>query len=143
MFLVSRLRVLRCGCMGRSKVEELAPDKGGTSPSLGEASASPVRGIGLKIANIEGNPLMARRGMFKTSNLSVIDGLYEISKPVDLEYKGGNDDEHMAANFPELSFAKPKSTMLIRMMVKLMLTRMWRILMQTLMILKRVLIRWM
>ncbi|KAJ0814120.1 putative transcription factor interactor and regulator CCHC(Zn) family [Helianthus annuus] len=50
--------------------------------------APPVRGIGLRVTNIEGIPLLPRRGMYSTNNVSVIDGLEAISKPVDLEYKG-------------------------------------------------------
>ncbi|MFS8009263.1 hypothetical protein Hanom_Chr14g01282681 [Helianthus anomalus] len=50
---------------------------------------APVRGIGLRVTNIEGNTLLPRRGMYSTNNASVIDGLVVISKPVGLEHKGG------------------------------------------------------
>ncbi|XP_021985819.1 uncharacterized protein LOC110882016 [Helianthus annuus] len=51
----------------------------------------PMRGIGLRVTNIEGNNLAPRRGIFSTSNNSVIDGLLEISKPVELSTAcGGN-----------------------------------------------------
>ncbi|XP_022024362.1 uncharacterized protein LOC110924676 [Helianthus annuus] len=49
---------------------------------------APIKGIGLRVTNIEGNSFVPRRGMFQTTNASVIDGLFEISKPVDFEYKG-------------------------------------------------------
>ncbi|XP_022024344.1 uncharacterized protein LOC110924660 [Helianthus annuus] len=73
-------------------------ESGGVKPldqrSPGNDDNTPlVRGIGLRVTNIEGNPMMPRRGMYSTSNVSVIDGLFEISKPVELDgiwgYGGG------------------------------------------------------
>ncbi|MFS8019854.1 hypothetical protein Hanom_Chr15g01408561 [Helianthus anomalus] len=57
----------------------------------------PVRGIGLQVTNIEGNNLKPRRGLYSTSNMSVIDGLYEISKPVELNADWAYGGEFMAA----------------------------------------------
>ncbi|XP_022030437.1 uncharacterized protein LOC110931348 [Helianthus annuus] len=45
----------------------------------------PVRGIGLRVTNIEGLSTLPRRGMFYSDNVSVIDGLAAISKPVIME----------------------------------------------------------
>ncbi|XP_022030699.1 uncharacterized protein LOC110931622 [Helianthus annuus] len=50
---------------------------------------APIRGIGLRVTNIEGNPLLPRRGMFSTSNVSVLDGLMNISKPVENLFAAG------------------------------------------------------
>ncbi|KAL9993787.1 putative transcription factor interactor and regulator CCHC(Zn) family [Helianthus debilis subsp. tardiflorus] len=82
----------------------MAGESGGVKP-LNQQSPGiddhtpPVRGIGLRVTNIEGNPMMPRRGMFSTSNVSVIDGLFEISKPVDLpstwDYGGGSSTANM------------------------------------------------
>ncbi|KAI3712402.1 hypothetical protein L1987_70958 [Smallanthus sonchifolius] len=52
---------------------EKPPDKGG---------ATPLRGISLKVTNIDGNPLLPRRGLYSTSKGSILDGLRDISKPV-------------------------------------------------------------
>ncbi|XP_022042079.1 uncharacterized protein LOC110944741 [Helianthus annuus] len=57
----------------------------------------PMRGIGLRVTNIEGNPMMPRRGMFSTNNASVIDGLFEISKPVELDATWGYGGNYTAA----------------------------------------------
>ncbi|KAI3797691.1 hypothetical protein L1987_32954 [Smallanthus sonchifolius] len=56
----------------------------------GDVNATPIRGIGLRVTNIDGNPLLPRRGMFKTSNASVLDGLFDISKPVESKQYGGH-----------------------------------------------------
>ncbi|MFS7953929.1 hypothetical protein Hanom_Chr07g00624381 [Helianthus anomalus] len=73
-------------------------ESGGVKPldqrSPGNDDNTPlVRGIGLRVTNIEGNPMMPRRGMYSTNNVSVLDGLFEISKPVELDgtwgYGGG------------------------------------------------------
>ncbi|XP_021991394.1 uncharacterized protein LOC110888163 [Helianthus annuus] len=58
----------------------------------------PVRGIGLRITNIEGNPMLPRRGLYSTNNSSVIDGLFQISKPVELDAMGGFGGGYTAAN---------------------------------------------
>ncbi|XP_021985901.1 uncharacterized protein LOC110882124 [Helianthus annuus] len=67
-----------------------------------EDNTPPVRGIGLRVTNIEGNPMLPRRGMYSTSNVSVIDGLLEISKPVELDatwgYGGGVTSAKMDAH---------------------------------------------
>ncbi|KAI3695420.1 hypothetical protein L1987_78417 [Smallanthus sonchifolius] len=52
---------------------EKPPDEGG---------ATPLRGISLKVTNIDGNPLLPRRGLYSTSKGSILDGLRDISKPV-------------------------------------------------------------
>ncbi|XP_021996194.1 uncharacterized protein LOC110893391 [Helianthus annuus] len=65
---------------------------------------APIRGIGLRVTNIEGNPLMPRRGIYATNNPSIIDGLAAISKPVNLGKKPENranssgDQETMGIN---------------------------------------------
>ncbi|KAJ0766031.1 hypothetical protein HanPI659440_Chr08g0310681 [Helianthus annuus] len=43
---------------------------------------APVRGISLRVTNIEGNPMMLRRGLYSTSGNSMLDGLSNTSKPV-------------------------------------------------------------
>ncbi|KAJ0955350.1 hypothetical protein HanPSC8_Chr01g0001871 [Helianthus annuus] len=53
---------------------------------LSTPGTAPIRGIGLRVTNIEGNNLMPRRGMYSTSNVSILDGLMNISKPVDNSY---------------------------------------------------------
>ncbi|MFS7900845.1 hypothetical protein Hanom_Chr00s145126g01820131 [Helianthus anomalus] len=50
---------------------------------------APIKGISLRVTSIEGNAFSPKRGMFRSNNESVIDGLLNISKPVNLEYKGG------------------------------------------------------
>ncbi|XP_021970148.1 uncharacterized protein LOC110865195 [Helianthus annuus] len=56
---------------------------------LSTPGTAPIRGIGLRVTNIEGNPLIPRRGMFSTSNASVLDGLMSISKPVENLFAAG------------------------------------------------------
>ncbi|KAJ0887512.1 hypothetical protein HanRHA438_Chr09g0391641 [Helianthus annuus] len=56
------------------------------SQELGSTPGSiPIRGIGLRVTNIEGKPLLPRRGMYFSDNVSVIDGLAALSKPVNIE----------------------------------------------------------
>ncbi|XP_022014977.1 uncharacterized protein LOC110914496 [Helianthus annuus] len=50
---------------------------------------APIRGIGLRVTNIEGNPLLPRRGMYSTTNTSILDGLMSISTPVDNLFAAG------------------------------------------------------
>ncbi|MFS8034749.1 hypothetical protein Hanom_Chr17g01584861 [Helianthus anomalus] len=73
-----------------------------------EDNTPPVRGIGLRVTNIEGNPLLPRRGLYTTSNVSVIDGLFQISKPVDLEATWGYGGGSTAAKMD--SHANPSSS---------------------------------
>ncbi|KAL9992685.1 putative transcription factor interactor and regulator CCHC(Zn) family [Helianthus debilis subsp. tardiflorus] len=61
----------------------------------------PIKGIGLRVTNIEGNPLMPRRGLFHTTKASVIDGLFETSKPADLEYMGEGSNNTLYDNMFE------------------------------------------
>ncbi|XP_021996201.1 uncharacterized protein LOC110893399 [Helianthus annuus] len=67
---------------------------------------APIRGIGLRVTNIEGNPLLPRRGMFSTSNVSVLDGLMSISKPVENPFTG---ESSSMANKDNGAAAKPLS----------------------------------
>ncbi|XP_021994626.1 uncharacterized protein LOC110891242 [Helianthus annuus] len=57
--------------------------EGGGTPGT-EDKTPPIRGIGLRVTNIEGNNMFPRRGIYSTNNHSVLDGLLEISKPVEL-----------------------------------------------------------
>uniref|UniRef100_A0A251VPE0 RNA-directed DNA polymerase n=1 Tax=Helianthus annuus TaxID=4232 RepID=A0A251VPE0_HELAN len=59
-------------------------DGNGMTEDGGTPGTEPVRGIGLRVTNIEGNNLFPRRGIYSSNNHSVIDGLLEISKPVEL-----------------------------------------------------------
>ncbi|XP_021971338.1 uncharacterized protein LOC110866498 [Helianthus annuus] len=59
-----------------------------TTPSSTPGTA-PIRGIGLRVTNIEGNTLMPRRGLYSTNNQSVLDGLEAISIPVDNLFAAG------------------------------------------------------
>ncbi|XP_035839381.1 uncharacterized protein LOC118486758 [Helianthus annuus] len=67
---------------------------------------APIRGIGLRVTNIEGNPLIPRRGMFSTSNVSVLDGLMSISKPVE---NFSNGEPSTMANKVTGAVVKPMS----------------------------------
>ncbi|KAM0043987.1 putative RNA-directed DNA polymerase [Helianthus debilis subsp. tardiflorus] len=69
----------------------------GTDDSEVTPGTAPVRGIGLRVTNIEGNPLMPRRGIYSTNNPSILDGLAAISKPVGLDY-GGDSSNVFHAN---------------------------------------------
>ncbi|XP_021996030.1 uncharacterized protein LOC110893223 [Helianthus annuus] len=70
-----------------------------------EDKSPPVRGIGLRVTNIEGNNLFPRRGMYSTNNNSVIDGLFEISKPVEIKTGAACEGSFMAAT--KVSHANP------------------------------------
>ncbi|MFS7919611.1 hypothetical protein Hanom_Chr03g00214681 [Helianthus anomalus] len=74
--------------------------KEGVTPGTEEKSP-PVRGIGLRVTNIEGNNLFPRRGMYSTNNSSILDGLFEISKPVEVDVQsacGGKCETAMQAS---------------------------------------------
>ncbi|MFS7929522.1 hypothetical protein Hanom_Chr04g00333471 [Helianthus anomalus] len=86
---------------GRS--DGVNPLEGVTSGT--EEKTPPVRGIGLRVTNIEGNNLKPRRGIYSTNNRSVIDGLFEISKPVELNAGSVCGGEYMATM--EASHANP------------------------------------
>ncbi|MFS7936468.1 hypothetical protein Hanom_Chr05g00415931 [Helianthus anomalus] len=68
----------------------------GVTPGT-EEKTPPVRGIGLRVTNIEDNNLIPRWGIYLTNNRSVIDGLFEISKPVELNVDSACGGEYMAA----------------------------------------------
>ncbi|MFS7929503.1 hypothetical protein Hanom_Chr04g00333271 [Helianthus anomalus] len=65
------------------KSDGVNPLEDGFTPGTDDKTP-PVRGIGLRVTNIVGNNLKPRLGIYSTNNMSVIDGLYEISKPVEL-----------------------------------------------------------
>ncbi|MFS8019352.1 hypothetical protein Hanom_Chr15g01402791 [Helianthus anomalus] len=93
-------------CMeGRSDGNHTMED--GATPGS-EDKSPPVRGIGLRVTNIEGNNLFPRRGIYSTNNHSVIDGLLEISKPVELKSGSASGGSFVAAE--KDSHANPRST---------------------------------
>ncbi|XP_021975506.1 uncharacterized protein LOC110870633 [Helianthus annuus] len=73
-----------------------------------EDKTPPIRGIGLRVTNIEGNNLFPRRGMYSTNHNSVIDGLFEISKPVEVNLGSAGEGSVRAAMHD--SHANPSST---------------------------------
>ncbi|XP_021994822.1 uncharacterized protein LOC110891434 [Helianthus annuus] len=68
-------------------------------PPGSEEKSPPVCGIGLRVTNIEGNNLFPRRGIYSTNNHSVIDGLLEISKPVEMKSGSAYGGSVMEADF--------------------------------------------
>ncbi|KAI3682961.1 hypothetical protein L1987_83369 [Smallanthus sonchifolius] len=72
-----------------------------------DGGTTPMHGIGLKVTNIDGIPFLPRRGMYSTNNVSVLDGLFEISKPVGNEYNKGGMDGLLAENPTNFTHANP------------------------------------
>ncbi|MFS7977988.1 hypothetical protein Hanom_Chr10g00910411 [Helianthus anomalus] len=83
------------------------PLEEGVTPGTKDKSP-PVHGIGLRVMNIEGNNLFPRRGIYSTNNNSVIDGLFEISKPVEVNSGSACEGSLMAAM--KDSHANPSGT---------------------------------
>ncbi|KAI3795201.1 hypothetical protein L1987_37850 [Smallanthus sonchifolius] len=72
-----------------------------------DGGTTPMHGIGLKVTNIDGIPFLPRRGMYSTNNVSVLDGLFEISKPVGNEYNKEGMDGLLAENPTNFTHANP------------------------------------
>ncbi|KAJ0442317.1 putative RNA-directed DNA polymerase [Helianthus annuus] len=89
----------------------------GLADSDASPGTAPIRGISLRVTNIEGNPLVPRRGMYATDNSSILDGLASISIPVNLDAAGVDqetlrtkgtglfDSQGMDSNQPKTSYA--------------------------------------
>ncbi|MFS7905002.1 hypothetical protein Hanom_Chr01g00042661 [Helianthus anomalus] len=78
---------------GGNNISDMGNEEYDTTPGT-----APVRGIGLRVTNIEGNPLMPRRGVYSTNNRSVLDGLEAISSPVNLDFHANPKSTNVHAN---------------------------------------------
>ncbi|KAJ0746720.1 hypothetical protein HanOQP8_Chr05g0181201 [Helianthus annuus] len=68
---------------------------------------APIRGIGLRVTNIEGNTLLPRRGLYSTNNPSILDGLEAISLPVENMFAAGGSSSRAATGQPDTVHDEP------------------------------------